>query len=88
MNEDCVGLIEVLGKENADKVRSAITDALIENITEVLKEYYIIDSDIVRKQINAMAEECFDTVKEKYMDAMTEAIEQKFKDCLKKLDTE
>ena len=31
--EDWMKMIEILGKDNTDRIKSAITDALIENVT-------------------------------------------------------
>lgn len=75
-------LIDLLGNE-ADRVKAAIADALIDNIESSVNEYYLVDVNKIMSQITDLVTECYEEVKERYKQKITKIFEDKFEETFK-----
>ena len=85
MNEttvrDIANIIEFLGEENVEKIKTALTNAIIENLEESLNERWFICPDTICEQL----EECYDKIYKKHKKEITSAIEQRVLNMIEKI---
>jgi hypoxanthine phosphoribosyltransferase len=85
MNEttvrDIANILEFLGEENEEKIKTALTNAIIENLEESLNERWFLCPDTISDQLT----ECYDKIYKKHKKEITSAIEQKVLNMIEKI---
>lgn len=84
--ENFIGLCEVLGKENASKVKDAITDVIISNIEDAVEEYWIVPPSAITDMIDGVGEEVAQKIRTKYKKALTAVLEKKINEIIEKAE--
>jgi hypoxanthine phosphoribosyltransferase len=77
-------IIEFLGEENQDKIRNALTDAIIENLQESLDQKWFICPDTLTEQL----EDCYTKLFKKHKKEITNAMEIKILNMIEKIAKE
>ena len=70
-------IINLLGEENAQKIKDCITRCIIEEIEERFNESWIIDIDKLDGYFKGLAEEVQEEIAEEFKDRFREAIRKK-----------
>lgn len=83
--EDWMKMIEILGKDNTDRIKSAIADALIENVTWQIQEYSIGDiSERFDLFVEEIFQDCLEELKAKYKDGIVKMFEDNIPSIMQK----
>jgi hypoxanthine phosphoribosyltransferase len=77
-------IIEFLGEENQDKIRNALTDAIIENLQESLDQKWFICPDTLTEQLG----DCYTKLFKKHKKEITNAMEIKILNMIEKIAKE
>ena len=77
--ENVKTVLDFLGEENVDKIRQAMTDALIDNLNESIEQEWIVLPETFSVMWDGLAEEVFNKYKPKIKKAMGENIESMLK---------
>jgi uncharacterized protein YjgD (DUF1641 family) len=77
-------IIEFLGEENQDKIRNALTDAIIENLQERLDQIWFICPDTLTEHL----EDCYTKLFKKHKKEITNAMEIKILNMIEKIAKE
>ena len=68
-------IIDFLVEENIEKIKTTMTDDLIDNLHESIDTEWIVMPDEVALMWNEMLKKCVKAALKKYQDRITEAIE-------------
>ena len=82
--EDAKTVIDFLGEKNADKIRDALTDAIIENLEESVQERWIVLPTTFNEMYEDICEEVMRKYRKKLKDTMCEEVENFIKERFKK----
>ena len=69
-------VLEFLGEENVEKIRTAMTDALIDNLTESIDKNWIVLPSDFSELWNKIADEVGRKYRKKIKGAMEETVEK------------
>ena len=78
--ESAIEIAKFLGEENVERIREYFTEAIIENISESVGEYYIIVPDDINDEIEKIILSAKKTIIKNRKEEITKAIEAKLND--------
>lgn len=74
--ENVKTVIDFLGEKNADKIRDALTDAIIENLEESVQNNWIVLPTTFNEMYGDICEEVMRKYRKKLKDKMCEEVEK------------
>lgn len=71
-------IIEILGEENTERLKSSIVDIILENIERDFNDYtcYLLDPDDISEFVEECKKEAFDRIKEDVVNDMMKSIRE------------
>ena len=76
IDKDVKSIMDFLGEKNVEKIRDAMTEALIDNLEESIREDWIVAPDVIEKMWKEITEETVKKYEDRIKDAMCKEIEK------------
>lgn len=81
-------ILDFLGEENQQKIKDAMTDALIENLEESIRQEYVICPEEVYELWNNFLEKCMKNTLKKYKEDIQRVIDERVEEIVNNMKEE
>ena len=85
LTEELIPIIDFIGEINANKLKDAITDGLIDNAMESIDQNWLVTPTEFRDQMDQLLEQIGKKICKKYKGELEEAMEQAMLRVIKQL---